>query len=213
MRQSLATVRQAIPVNVHADDPLTAAGLQGQLAAVGDLVGVDGPEGADVTVLAVDTLNDQALETVRRLQRSGRVRIVLVVARLDQHAVLAAAEAGVMGLLRRSDAAPDKLAQAVRAAAGGQGTLPPDLVGGLLTTLGQLQRNVLAPRGLHATGLSDREVEVLGLAADGFSTSEIATELAYSERTIKNILHDVTTRLNLRNRTHAVAYALREGLI
>ena len=54
---------------------------------------------------------------------------------------------------------------------------------------------------------------MLRLVADGYDTAEIAQQLAYSERTVKNVLHDVTTRLQLRNRSHAVAYALREGLI
>ena len=61
--------------------------------------------------------------------------------------------------------------------------------------------------------LSSREADVLRLVAEGRDTSEIAEELCYSERTVKNVLHDLTTRLQLRNRTHAVAYALREGLI
>jgi DNA-binding NarL/FixJ family response regulator len=54
---------------------------------------------------------------------------------------------------------------------------------------------------------------VLRLVADGHATSHIARELSYSERTVKNIIHDVTTRLQLRNRAQAVAYAVREGLI
>ena len=53
----------------------------------------------------------------------------------------------------------------------------------------------------------------LRLVADGKDTQEIARELSYSERTVKNVLHDVTSRLQLKNRTHAVAYALRQGLI
>jgi DNA-binding NarL/FixJ family response regulator len=61
--------------------------------------------------------------------------------------------------------------------------------------------------------LAPREIDVLRLVADGYDTGEIATKLAYSERTVKNVLHDVTTRLQLRNRSHAVAFALREGLI
>jgi DNA-binding NarL/FixJ family response regulator len=61
--------------------------------------------------------------------------------------------------------------------------------------------------------LNPREVRVLRLVADGRPTYDIARELSYSERTVKNILHDVTNRLQLRNRAHAVAYALREGLI
>jgi DNA-binding CsgD family transcriptional regulator len=72
---------------------------------------------------------------------------------------------------------------------------------------------VLSPRGLTFTGLTDREIKVLRLIAEGHDTSEIAQQLSYSQRTVKNVLHDVTTRLQLRNRSHAVAYAVREGLI
>jgi DNA-binding NarL/FixJ family response regulator len=61
--------------------------------------------------------------------------------------------------------------------------------------------------------LTNRERDVLALVADGLSTREIAKRLSYSERTIKNILQDVTTRLSLRNRTQAVAVAVREGWI
>jgi len=72
---------------------------------------------------------------------------------------------------------------------------------------------VLTPRGLSFTGLTEREVDVLKLLADGFDTTEVATRLCYSERTVKNVVQDITRRHNLRNRTHAVAYALRQGLI
>ncbi|WP_390624121.1 response regulator transcription factor [Fodinicola feengrottensis] len=63
------------------------------------------------------------------------------------------------------------------------------------------------------SGLAEREVQVLRLVADGFDTEEIAQKLSYSQRTVKNVLHDVTSRLHLRNRSHAVAYALKHGLI
>ena len=91
--------------------------------------------------------------------------------------------------------------------------MPPDLLGRLLEQVGNLQRQVLAPRGLTFTGLATRELAVLKLVADGLNTGEIAQSLAYSERTVKNVMHDITTRLHLRNRSHAVAYALRAGLI
>lgn len=64
-----------------------------------------------------------------------------------------------------------------------------------------------------ATGLSARERTVLSLLADGCSTREIAGHLCYSERTIKNVLQEITSRLQLRNRTQAVAYAVRRGWI
>ncbi|MDA8292188.1 MAG: helix-turn-helix transcriptional regulator, partial [Actinomycetota bacterium] len=58
-----------------------------------------------------------------------------------------------------------------------------------------------------------RELEVLGLVADGLGTAEIARRLLCSERTVKNVLHEVTERFGLRNRCHAIAYALRAGAI
>jgi DNA-binding NarL/FixJ family response regulator len=79
--------------------------------------------------------------------------------------------------------------------------------------MSQLTRNLLTPRGLSFAGLTVRERDVLQLVADGLSTREVATHLAYSERTIKNVIQDLTIRLNVRNRTQAVAYAVRNGWI
>jgi DNA-binding CsgD family transcriptional regulator len=62
-------------------------------------------------------------------------------------------------------------------------------------------------------GLTPRELEVLRLVSDGLDTQQIADRLCYSERTVKGVIHDVTTRLNLRNRSHAVAFAMRRGWI
>jgi DNA-binding NarL/FixJ family response regulator len=83
----------------------------------------------------------------------------------------------------------------------------------LLDYVNNLQASVLSPRGLSLTGLSDRELDVLRLVAEGLETSEIAERLCYSERTVKGVVHEITTRLRLKNRAHAVAYAVRHGLI
>jgi DNA-binding NarL/FixJ family response regulator len=64
-----------------------------------------------------------------------------------------------------------------------------------------------------AARLTDREQQVLTLIAAGHPTREVAQELSYSERTVKNVLHDVVTKLNARSRSQAVAFAVREGLI
>jgi DNA-binding NarL/FixJ family response regulator len=132
---------------------------------------------------------------------------------VDDRSLLGAAEAGVTGVVRRSEATAGNLGAAIRSAAVGEGTLPPDLLGRLLRQVGQLQRQVLSPRGLTLSGLTERETAVLRLLAEGYDTAEVGQKLFYSERTVKNIIHDVTSRLELRNRAHAVAYAIREGLI
>jgi DNA-binding NarL/FixJ family response regulator len=70
-----------------------------------------------------------------------------------------------------------------------------------------------APPTLSVAGLTKRERDVLALVAEGYSTREVSTRLCYSERTIKNVIQEVTVRLNVRNRTQAVAYAVRNGWI
>lgn len=59
--------------------------------------------------------------------------------------------------------------------------------------------------------LAVREQRVLALLADGYITTEIADELGYAPRTVKNIVHDILTKLNARTRAHAVALAIASG--
>lgn len=207
--------RSRIPVHVSAADPLSRAGIVSQLRkAQGFAIVAEGELPEDVVALVVgDELDADVLAAMRSLRGRGVRRVVLLVSRVDDRSLLGAAEAGATGVLRRSEATPGNLSSALRSAAAGEGTLPPDLLGRLLRQVGQLQRQVLSPRGLTFSGLTEREAAVVRLLADGFDTAEIAGHLFYSERTVKNIIHDITSRLELRNRTHAVAYAIREGLI
>lgn len=206
---------ERVPVLVHARDPISQAGIATQLRMRPEIRIVDDPqeEPADVAVLVGDEVDEDTIRVIKAVQRNGVKGVVLIVTRVDDNGLLAAAEGGVSALVRRADATTETLVTAVKRVIVGEGSVPPDLLGRLLAQVGRLQRHVLAPRGLSFTGLSQREVEVLKLVAEGCGTGEIAKRLAYSERTIKNVIHDVTTRLNLRNRSHAVAYAMREGLI
>ncbi|WP_327096483.1 LuxR C-terminal-related transcriptional regulator [Nocardia vinacea] len=199
-------------VYVDARDPISRAGLIAQLRSRTEVLVADDPTRAVVALVVADTVDESTLQTLRRLQR-GSCRPVLVASDFDEHGLAAAVEAGIAGLVRRQDASAERLARAACAAARGEGTVPPDLLGRLLDQVGRLQRQVLHPRGLSLTGLSQRETEILRLVAEGDDTAEIAAKLCYSQRTIKNALHDITSRLQLRNRSHAVAYALRQGLI
>lgn len=204
-----------VSVWVSARDPISEAGVVSALRPRPEVrvVRAEDADEAQVAVVVADAVDDDALRLIRMVHRRGLTRAVLVAGRLDDGDVVTAVEAGVVGLVRRREATPERLVQVITGASAGEGSVPPDLLGRLLDQVGTLQRQVLRPRGLTFTGLATREIEVLRLIADGYDTAEIAQHLAYSERTVKNVLHDVTTRLQLRNRSHAVAYALREGLI
>ena len=202
-----------IATYVHGRDPISQAGVISQLRMRPEIRIVDSADQAVVAVIIADQVDETTTRELRSMRKDGRPRLMLVATTVDDAALVAAAEAGVGGLLRRSDASADLLIRTIIRVASGEGEVPPDLLGRLLEQVGRLQRQVLAPRGLTFTGLTPRETQVLRLVADGHDTSEIALQLCYSERTVKNVLHDLTTRLQLRNRSHAVAYAVREGLI
>jgi DNA-binding NarL/FixJ family response regulator len=203
----------AVATYVHARDPISQAGVVAQLRMRPEIRVVDSAAEAAVAVMIADTVDEHTTRELRAMRKDGQPRLMLVATAVDDAALVAAAEAGVAGLLRRSDASGEVLVKTIVKVASGEGEVPADLLGRLLEQVGRLQRQVLAPRGLTFTGLTPRETQVLRLVADGFDTGEIALRMCYSERTVKNVLHDLTTRLQLRNRTHAVAYAVREGLI
>ena len=203
----------AVATYVHARDPISEAGVVAQLRMRPEIRVVDSAAEAAVAVMIADTVDESTTRELRAMRKDGQPRLMLVATAVDDAALVAAAEAGVAGLLRRSDANSEMLVRTIIKVGSGEGEVPPDLLGRLLEQVGRLQRQVLAPRGLAFSGLTPRETQVLRLVADGFDTGEIALRMCYSERTVKNVLHDLTTRLQLRNRTHAVAYAVREGLI
>jgi DNA-binding NarL/FixJ family response regulator len=203
----------AVATYVHARDPISQAGVVAQLRMRPEIRVVDSAAEAAVAVMIADTVDESTTRELRAMRKDGQPRLMLVATAVDDAALVAAAEAGVAGLLRRSDASSETLVRTIMKVGSGEGEVPPDLLGRLLEQVGRLQRQVLAPRGLTFSGLTPRETQVLRLVADGFDTGEIALRMCYSERTVKNVLHDLTTRLQLRNRTHAVAYAVREGLI
>jgi len=203
----------AVATYVHARDPISQAGVVAQLRMQPEIKIVETAPQSAVAVMITDVVDESTTRELRSLRKDGHPRLMLVATTIDDSALVAAAEAGVAGLLRRCDASAETMVRTIVKVASGDGEVPADLLGRLLEQVGRLQRQVLAPRGLTFTGLTPRETEVLRLVADGLDTSEIASRMCYSERTVKNVLHDLTTRLQLKNRTHAVAYAVREGLI
>jgi len=214
--QSMSTpvTQCTVGVVVRGGDPVSEAGVASQLRYHHDLevLPSDAATAPDVVVLIADLVDEDTARSIRTISREGS-RVVLVAALVDGGAVLVAVEAGVAAIVRRSEATPDRLVTAIRAASTGDGHLPPDLLGRLLQQVGGTQTRPPAPQGLRFGGLTQRELTVLRLIAEGYSTREIARRLSYSERTIKNSIHDLVSRFQLRNRAHAVAFAVRQGLI
>ena len=205
---------RAISVFVYADDVVSQAGVEHLLRSrPGIGLATTSIDEVDVAVVVTDRVDARTATTVRAVQRDGCPRVLVLASELDADDVLAAGEAGAAGVLRRLDCTPEALAQAVHDVAAGDGSVPADLLAGVLRQVGRLRREAAEGPGRGGSGLSTREAQVLRLVAEGHGTAEIADQLCYSERTVKGVIHDVTTRLQLRNRSHAVAFALRNGLI
>ncbi|MFE2722871.1 LuxR C-terminal-related transcriptional regulator [Kitasatospora sp. NPDC059327] len=205
-------------VVVQAADPISRAGAEAQLRRHPGLELADPAPGTPttpgaVTVLLAESADAAVMANLRRLVRGADQRVVLVVERMREAELLEAVECGVAAIIWRREATAERLGRAVLAAARGDGDLPADLLGRLISQVGRLQRSVQGMPGHAPAGLSERESDVLRLVAEGWDTGEIAARLSYSERTVKNVLHGLTTRLQLRNRAHAVAHAVREGYI
>ncbi|SEL58258.1 helix-turn-helix transcriptional regulator [Streptacidiphilus jiangxiensis] len=207
---------EPVPVRVVALDPVLEAGTLAALALSPQLTRTSGepPERpAGVVVLTVDRFGHAELELLRAARETaGRPAVVLVAGELAAADALHALAAGARALLLRREADPARLTEAVLAAAHGDCTLSPDLFEQVLGRSADSAQAWGARPGI-VTGLSDRERAVLRMVAEGHETSEIATHLAYSQRTVTTVLHDITQRFRLRNRAHAVAYALRAGML
>jgi DNA-binding NarL/FixJ family response regulator len=154
---------------------------------------------------------DDAGAGLRRAVRSvagADVRIVAVAANPTEEILFDAVEAGLAGFLIRSDLTPDRLVACLRSVVGGNGSMPSGLLARVMAGLASGAR-----RGASSGNLAPRELDVLRLLAEGGDTREIAEELLYSERTVKNIVHDVLAKMQCRTRAQAVALATRRGVI
>jgi DNA-binding NarL/FixJ family response regulator len=161
-------------------------------------------KGADLVIL------DPAANGGGALIGSLDARVMVCSSDGTEESVLSAMQSGAVGYLRKDTLTTATLAAAVRAAANGAGVMEPELLGNLLKGLSADSLDSGRPA---VARLTDREQQVLALIAAGHPTREVAEQLCYSERTVKNVLHDVVTKLNARSRSQAVAFAVREGLI
>ena len=169
------------------------------------------PQLFETDVVVMDHTTPGGGDFIGAVAESTGARVMVCSSDCTQDTVLKAMQAGAIGFLRKDTLTVDGLAAAVQAAASGAGVVTPELLGSLVRTATAESNGVNGrPNGAK---LTDREQQVLSLIAAGHPTREVAQQLCYSERTVKNVLHDVVTKLNARSRSQAVAFAVREGLI
>ena len=174
-----------------------------------DLSVVDNPIAAEVAIVIAEQLGDATLTTLKVLAAYGRLRVALIVDQIESAGTVGVVQAGAVAILRRSEVTRSGLRRLIRSVAAGQGVVPADI----LQALSGMSQTWGRPSSCARPMLDAREMEVIRLLADGSDTREVAQRLCYSERTVKAVIQDITARFGLRNRSHVVAYALREGLI
>ncbi|MFF8883556.1 response regulator transcription factor [Streptomyces flaveolus] len=203
-------------VVVQADDLLTRDGTASFLAA-DDRVQLLTPEeleAADILVMLTATVTGKTLSAMSRAGQlsEGRIRIVLVADHISEQQVALAVNHGLASFLVRPFTSFTQIATAAVEAHHGRSMVPPMMMSMLLERMRTMQKSE-SPAGLLPVELAQREIDVLRLLAEGMDTVEIANKLSYSERLIKSVIQAVVKRLDLRNRTHAVAYAIRMGIL
>ncbi|MFE5567655.1 helix-turn-helix transcriptional regulator [Amycolatopsis japonica] len=206
---------EPVRVAVHATDTIMQVGLTSFLRSRPEVEVVDrGALGErDVLVVHTDRMTQHTVAELRSDPATAHVSKVLVAGELRESDILTAVECRVVAVLARAQTSGDRLVETILSVVPGRGLLPADLLGQLLDGARRLQCEALTTRSADSSGLTPREVDVLRLMAEGHDTVEIADKLCYSERTVKNVIYGLTNRLNLRNRPHAVAYAMRAGVI
>ena len=166
----------------------------------------------DVVLMDVRMPRCDGLEATRRIVAELPGTAVVVLTTFDDDASLAEAlRAGVSGFLLKV-APPEQLLHAVRTVAAGDGLLDPAV------TLRVIAASAAAPApdpaaAARLASLTQRETEVLRLVAEGLSNAEIAGRLYLGEATVKTYLSRMLTKLHLRDRVQAVAFAFRSGLV
>jgi len=216
---------EAIRVLVVDDHALFRRGLEMVLGQESDIevVGEAG-DGAEAVDLASTLLPDIVLMDVRMPRRSGieactaikevvpSAKIVMLTISDDEADLYDAIKAGASGYLLK-EIPIEEVADAIRSVWAGQSRISPSMASKLLSEFATMSKRADEPRAVPAPKLTERELEVLQLVAQGMNNRDIAKQLFISENTVKNHIRNILEKLHLHSRMEAVAYGIREGVI
>jgi DNA-binding NarL/FixJ family response regulator len=151
------------------------------------------------------------LEATRRIlgDAGNQTRVLILTTFERDDYVFEALQVGASGFLLKT-APPEDLLTAVRVVARGEALLSPSVTRRVIQEVTRHQRR--APRSLDLDRLTQRELEVLRLLAEGLSNAEIAAKLYLSETTVKTHTSSVLSKLGLRDRVQVVIFAYKQGI-
>jgi DNA-binding NarL/FixJ family response regulator len=200
------------PVHVRATEPRVFDTVLSRLHEAGVLLTPDPATAPDTVIVAAARKVHEAAEMCADLRRPDGSGLLVVASSFGRSGMVRALRAGVRVMLRSAELEPSLLAAAVRSAHLGDVRIPPEALSGVLAASAPPEQEA----DEVAAGppvLTARQTSVLSLVADGLGNAAIARELAVSQHTVKNVLYEVMGRLQASNRSHAVARAVRAGII
>lgn len=171
-----------------------------------DLVSLSCP---DVVLMDIRLSDCNGIDLARQMRRSMVEARIIILTAFDDDAYLAkAAEVGVHGYLLKS-ASADVLAETIRAVHAGERRISLAMADKAFQQLQVMCRS----RPQYESGVTDEELQLLRLIADGSSVQDIAQVLYLSDRTVKRMTQNILVKLSATSRTQAVAEAFKRGLL